>query len=415
MSRDASGSRGTEAAWQRAPFVTPRHSWLPPMPSPSSASTRRRSRRTPRSDVGCTSGAARPYRADRARERRPRGYPTDHSVDRGRRRSRPDRHGRLRPFAPARAPFGRRYARHASIHDRADADVALTVAPYERVQSVASAFAYPTIRDVVFREPAFKHRHVGTAGCGAVAPAQYRGIVISDWSRRLRSSSARLGSDTGWRDMADRADRRHVIATFQTIQMLCPALLVVLLLTNAVEPWMVVALSLVVGITDALSMPSSQTIVPSIVRRDEIAAALALNATQFNLSRILGPALAGMLMASVGAIGCFAVNAASYLPFIGVALWILPRRSAPPTTDESFDRRHLFSGLRHIAGASHVRDALLTVLATSTLCGPLIIFLPGAGERCPAWRCERVQPGYRRVRGRRLAGCGCAARRRRPT
>lgn len=176
--------------------------------------------------------------------------------------------------------------------------------------------------------------------------------------------------------LADRADRRRVIATFQTIQMLCPALLVILLLTDAVKPWIVIALSLVVGITDALSMPSFQTIVPSIVKRDQIAAALAINATQFNLSRIVGPAVAGLLMASVGAVGCFAVNAASYLPFIGVAWWILPRRSVPPTADESLDRRHLFSGLRHIAGASYTKDALLTVLATSTLCGPLIIFCP---------------------------------------
>jgi MFS family permease len=139
---------------------------------------------------------------------------------------------------------------------------------------------------------------------------------------------------------------------------------------------MVVALSLVVGITDALSMPSFQTIVPSIVRRDQIGAGLALNATQFNLSRLLGPTLAGVLMASVGAIGCFAVNAASYLPFIGVALWILPRRSAPLSADESLDRHRIFSGLRDIAGASHIRGALLTVLATSMQCGPLIIFCP---------------------------------------
>jgi predicted MFS family arabinose efflux permease len=123
-------------------------------------------------------------------------------------------------------------------------------------------------------------------------------------------------------------------------------------------------------------MPSFQTIVPSIVRCDQIAAALALNATQFNLSRILGPALAGVLMASVGAIGCFAVNAASYLPFIGIARWILPRRSAPLSADESLDRHYIFSGLRDIASASHIMGALLTVLATSTLCGPLIIFCP---------------------------------------
>jgi MFS family permease len=89
--------------------------------------------------------------------------------------------------------------------------------------------------------------------------------------------------------LAGRADRRRVIATCQSIQMLCPTLLVVLLLTGTVRPWMVIAASLVVGVTDALSMPSFQSIVPSIVERAQIASALALNATQFNLSRILGP------------------------------------------------------------------------------------------------------------------------------
>jgi MFS family permease len=121
-----------------------------------------------------------------------------------------------------------------------------------------------------------------------------------------------------------------VIATYQSIQMLCPIVLVALLLTSTVQPWMVIALSLVVGITDALSMPSFQTIVPSIVERSQIAAGLALNATQFNLSRILGPAIAGLLMAGFGAVGCFAINAASYVLFISVALWILPHGRTGP-------------------------------------------------------------------------------------
>ena len=109
--------------------------------------------------------------------------------------------------------------------------------------------------------------------------------------------------------LADRADRRRVIATFQSVQMLCPTLLVVLLLTGAVRPWMVIVLSLVVGITDALSMPSFQSILPSIVDRKQIAPGLALNATQFNSFLIRGPSLAGILMASVGAVGCFVVSA----------------------------------------------------------------------------------------------------------
>jgi hypothetical protein len=71
--------------------------------------------------------------------------------------------------------------------------------------------------------------------------------------------------------LADRADRRVVITTFQAIQMMCPIILVALLLTNSVEPWMVVVLSLVVGVTDAISMPSFQTIAPSIVRHSNTA------------------------------------------------------------------------------------------------------------------------------------------------
>ena len=175
--------------------------------------------------------------------------------------------------------------------------------------------------------------------------------------------------------LADRVDRRRVITFFQTIQMLCPVLLVVMLLTGTLQPWVVIALSLVVGITDALSMPSFQSIVPSIVRHDQIAVGLALNSTQFNLSRILGPALAGILMASMGAVGCFAVSAASYVPFIFIALWILPRRVASSGTDQ-VDRRKLFVGVGDVTREPYLRGALLTVLVTSTLCGPLIIFCP---------------------------------------
>ena len=110
--------------------------------------------------------------------------------------------------------------------------------------------------------------------------------------------------------LADRADRRLLIAVLQSIQMLCPVLIVVLLLHGSIQPWIIVALSLVVGVTDALSMPSFQTIVSTLVSRQQLPTGIALNTTQFNLSRILGPSLAGVLMASIGAVGAFAVSAA---------------------------------------------------------------------------------------------------------
>ena len=175
--------------------------------------------------------------------------------------------------------------------------------------------------------------------------------------------------------LADRADRRRVIALFQSIQMICPTLIVVILIVGWVHPMAIIALSLVVGVTDALSMPSFQSIVPSIVRREQIAQGLALNSTQFNLSRILGPAIAGVLMASVGAVACFALSAASYIPFIGVALWIVPANpDARPR--EAPELRALVVALRGALRQPAVGGALLTVFATSVLCAPLTTFVP---------------------------------------
>jgi predicted MFS family arabinose efflux permease len=176
--------------------------------------------------------------------------------------------------------------------------------------------------------------------------------------------------------LADRSDRRKVITVFQSIQMLCPTAIVVLLIAGRVQPWMIIALSVVVGVTDALSMPSYQSIVPSIVPHEQIGNGLALNSTQFNLSRILGPSIAGVLMSSVGAMACFVVSAASYVPFIGVALWILPRWTPPPPSASAPPRSHLFAGIGDILGKRHLGGALLTVLATSVLCAPLVAFIP---------------------------------------
>ncbi|MGH9141154.1 MAG: MFS transporter [Vicinamibacterales bacterium] len=78
--------------------------------------------------------------------------------------------------------------------------------------------------------------------------------------------------------------------------------------------------------------------------------------------------IAGVLMSSIGALACFVVSAISYIPFIGVALWILPRWKPPPSHDAS--------GLATIGRQRHPRGALLTVMATSVLCSPLLTFTP---------------------------------------
>jgi predicted MFS family arabinose efflux permease len=176
--------------------------------------------------------------------------------------------------------------------------------------------------------------------------------------------------------LADRSDRRRVITIFQSIQMLCPAALVILMWLGMVKPWMVIVLSVVVGVTDALSMPSFQSIVPSIVSHEQIASGVALNSTQFNLSRIVGPAVAGLLMSTIGAMGCFVVNTLSYFPFIGIALWILPRRTTATASRIGEAATNPFAGIRDIVQQPKLLGALFSVLITSVMCSPLMTFIP---------------------------------------
>jgi predicted MFS family arabinose efflux permease len=81
-------------------------------------------------------------------------------------------------------------------------------------------------------------------------------------------------------------------------------------------------------------------------------------------------------MVSVGATGAFAVSAASYVPFILVALWILPRNLPRPVESPPLDRGSAMQALRHVAGDRELRGALITVFVTSTLCTPLLTFSP---------------------------------------
>jgi predicted MFS family arabinose efflux permease len=176
--------------------------------------------------------------------------------------------------------------------------------------------------------------------------------------------------------LADASDRRQTILRFQFLQMLCPIAVVLLLAFNATQPWMIIVLSLIVGITDGLSMPSFQSIVPSIVEKEQIANGIALNSTQFNLSRILGPAIAGVLMTSVGAVGAFAVSAFSYVPFVLVALWVLPRLGVSEAPKEGFHWRGLLANVREVLKRPALRGVLLTVFFSSLLCAPLLVFCP---------------------------------------
>jgi len=180
--------------------------------------------------------------------------------------------------------------------------------------------------------------------------------------------------------IADRRDRRRTALFFQGIQVVCPILIVVLLALGRIEVWMVIVLSLVVGVTDALSGPSINALVPSSVPEEDVASAVALNSAQFNLSRVLGPLFAGVVMATLGPIACFALNASSYAPYLlAIYLLRLPPQlplKAPAGSRGATARRSLLEALTAVVKRRRLRRALSTVVLTSVFCMPMVTFIP---------------------------------------
>jgi predicted MFS family arabinose efflux permease len=175
--------------------------------------------------------------------------------------------------------------------------------------------------------------------------------------------------------LADRFDKRRTVIFFQSIQFLCILAMVIFMLLGWLKVWIIVLISFLIGLTDSLSMPSFQSIIPSLVNPKDIHRAVSLNSTQFNLSRTLGPAIAGIVIVRFGALACFGANAASYLPFF-LSLYFIYPRSKMPSKNEPVQARPLkqMQEFLNMLRNPEVRLPLLTLFVTNLFCGPLITF-----------------------------------------
>ena len=125
--------------------------------------------------------------------------------------------------------------------------------------------------------------------------------------------------------LADRGDKRAILVTTQAAAMGQALALAVLTLTGHVTFWMVAALALLLGAINAVDMPTRQSFVVEMVGKEDLHNAIALNSSMFNSARILGPALAGLLVAAIGEGWCFMANGLSYLAVIaGLLMMRLP-------------------------------------------------------------------------------------------
>lgn len=173
---------------------------------------------------------------------------------------------------------------------------------------------------------------------------------------------------------ADRLDRRKMLLGSQYIQMISAFVLAGLFFTHTVRIWQILSLSFLVGLGQSFGGPAYSALLPTLVPVEDLANAIAMNSIQFNLARVLGPALGGLAYATVGATWCFALNGVSYLAVIASLMMIdvsfIPQKSK----DSIFGSMR--EGLRFIRQREGL-SALVFLAFTTTLLGfSLTAFLP---------------------------------------
>ncbi|WP_260735837.1 MFS transporter [Tunturiibacter lichenicola] len=173
---------------------------------------------------------------------------------------------------------------------------------------------------------------------------------------------------------ADRMDRRKLLLASQYIQMACAFLLALLFAFHVVKVWHILTLSFVVGLGQSFGGPAYSSLLPTLVGPEDFSNAIAMNAIQFNLARIVGPTLGGLAYTTLGATWCFALNGVSYLAVIA-SLFLIHVKFVPAKTTESV-LSSMKEGIRFIRQRDGM-SALVVLAFCTTLFGfSLNGFLP---------------------------------------
>ncbi len=137
--------------------------------------------------------------------------------------------------------------------------------------------------------------------------------------------------------IADRVDKRRFIILMQLAFMIEAFTVSILIWTNAIAVWQVLVLATTLGIASAFDIPMRQAFVVEMVGKDDLMNAIALNSSLFNAARVIGPAIAGLLIGTVGIAWCYFVNGLSYIAVIaGLLMMRLPYDPRPPKTTSAW-------------------------------------------------------------------------------
>jgi len=173
---------------------------------------------------------------------------------------------------------------------------------------------------------------------------------------------------------ADRMNRRHIVITTQIAAMVLALILAALTLSHRVQVWHVFVLASLLGAVNAFDIPGRQSFLVDMVGKDDLMNAIALNSSMFNGARVIGPAIAGILVAKIGEGWCFFANGASYIAVI-IGL-LLMRVHSPARAVGASPLEHMMEGFRFVNETAPIR-ALLMLLGLVSLVGmPYVVLMP---------------------------------------
>jgi len=174
--------------------------------------------------------------------------------------------------------------------------------------------------------------------------------------------------------LADRYDRRRILVGTQSSMMALTFVLAWLTLSHRVQIWHVVTLAALTGIVNAFDLPARQAFVVDMVSRTDLVNAIALNSSMFNGARIIGPALAGIVVAAIGEGWCFFANGVSFIAVI--AGLMMMRMERPRQAIEGSPVENIIEGFRFVAGTGPVRALMSLLGLVSFTAMPYAVLMP---------------------------------------
>lgn len=175
--------------------------------------------------------------------------------------------------------------------------------------------------------------------------------------------------------LADSFDRRRIMLTAQVFMLAVSITLTLVAWYGLITPWMLLGFTFLIGCGTALNNPAWQASVGDMVPREDLPAAVALNSMGFNITRSVGPAVGGAIVAAAGAAGAFAANAFSYFALIFALLRWKPALPESPLPREPFGRA-ISAGLRYVSMSPNIGKVLLRSFAFGLSTSAILALLP---------------------------------------